>query len=1350
MRVLEADPRIGSELAGYRLEALLGRGGMGVVYLAQDPWLERQVALKLVAPERSRDEHFRTRFLRESRLAASLEHADVVPIYEAGEAGGHLYLAMRYVGGSDLKRLLEEEGRLDPARALAILERVAVALDAAHAKGLVHRDVKPGNILLEGETDGDVPRRVYLSDFGLTSRAADEDPGEVGELAGTLDYLAPEQVEGRPVSAATDVYSLGCVLYQCLTGEAPYPRDSRMEVLWAHLEGEPPRPSERSPGLPEALDAVVARALAKEPQSRYASCRELVAAARHALGDGAPARAMPAAARNPYKGLRPFGEADADDYFGREALTDALLERLSGLDGGRFVAVVGPSGSGKSSLLKAGLIPRLRQGALPGSERWPIAELVPGPSPFQELAAALRTAAPQIEAELGGLPEAARAPLPENEVSELVLVIDQFEELFTMADEDERGRFLATLEDAVADPHARVRLVIALRADFYDRPLRYPAFGALVEAGQVNVHPLSPEELEQAITGPAHAVGVALEPGLVADIVADVAEHPGALPLLQYALTELFERRESATLTAVAYRQIGGVSGALARRAEELYGELDDGGKEAARKLFSRLVTLGEGTEDTRRRVRREEVTAIEGSADAIEEVIDGYGRQRLLSFDRDPVTHSPTVEIAHEALLREWPRLMAWIDEDRDGLRLLRHLTEAAVAWRKLDRDPGELYRGARLEAALAWAEAHPDDLNPLEREFLDRGRALREEEERGELERIEQRIRQNRRLRIALTVVAMALVGAVVAGILALRARNSEADARFAAENGRLVAESANVLPKNRRLALLLAAEAYRRDPSVASLGALQRALTGMPGFLGYLGVGRAFLSAAFTPDGKQLIAVSRTGIEVHDLANGLRRGSIELPRPPSASALSANGDLAAVATGRIVRVYDVPAGTERQQSFEHSARVRALMFSRDLDRLAAGGDDGSVVLWDLSSGAAVREIGAHAGPIRELAFSRDGSLLATTPSDDPNATGTGRTADPLVVRLWDSRTGAKVGDDLALPSTPTAERWGASAIGFGPGGTIFAAGQRALRRWNLSTRRPLGDVRHPGLSERIEPTQERALVHVVLLPDSKAAFATGAKVTVVDLETGRAVGSPLDSQLTVESQRADAQNLAISHDGSTLAVLGLDGIALWSLDGRQLIARAVPRGNAAFAVTNADNSRLIANATFGSPPIVWNIAADPPVRMPFSERPGYGLFVEDGRVLFTRPILGDTRGVQPYEFRDPVTLAPTGVSLDPKEFGSGEDANREAGLFAMGQLTVVKTFDLDTGRVLAKLDDLVRFRRWIWTVDFSPDGKRFVATTEGGRAIVWDTSTWKPIRSPLSAEGVARFAYYSPDGR
>jgi ABC-type branched-subunit amino acid transport system substrate-binding protein len=265
----------GSTFAGYRVEALVGRGGMGVVYRATDLSLERPVALKMIAPELAEDDRFRERFLREPRLAASLDHPNVIPIYEAGEHEGHLYLAMRFVEGSDLKSLLAREGKLPPERALAILGQVAGALDAAHRRALVHRDVKPANVLLD--EDG----HVYLTDFGITKQLGGAST-DTGRVVGTLDYLAPEQIRGDPVDGRTDSYALGCVLYECLAGAPPFRRETEAETLWAHMQ-EDPAPLPDHP----ALGPVMRKAVARDREKRYASCAELIDAAAPALGLGA-------------------------------------------------------------------------------------------------------------------------------------------------------------------------------------------------------------------------------------------------------------------------------------------------------------------------------------------------------------------------------------------------------------------------------------------------------------------------------------------------------------------------------------------------------------------------------------------------------------------------------------------------------------------------------------------------------------------------------------------------------------------------------------------------------------------------------------------------------------------------------------------------------------------------------------------------------------------------------------------------------------------------------------------------------------------------------------------------------
>jgi YVTN family beta-propeller protein len=275
-------PTIGVTLADYRIEAFVGSGGMGEVYRAFDTRLNRNVALKVLVPRLADDEGFRQRFLHESRLAASLDHPNVIPVYEAGEAKGRLFIAMRFVEGTDLRQTLDDERVLQPERALALLAPVAGALDTAHAKGLVHRDVKPANILIAAEPAADPPEHVYLSDFGLTTLSSD--PRDAGPFTGTADYAAPELVTGGPVDGRTDVYALGCVLFECLTGEPPYQGGSMMAVLWGHMHDPVPSASARNSDLPDGIDDVLRKALAKEPADRHATSRALVEEARDALG----------------------------------------------------------------------------------------------------------------------------------------------------------------------------------------------------------------------------------------------------------------------------------------------------------------------------------------------------------------------------------------------------------------------------------------------------------------------------------------------------------------------------------------------------------------------------------------------------------------------------------------------------------------------------------------------------------------------------------------------------------------------------------------------------------------------------------------------------------------------------------------------------------------------------------------------------------------------------------------------------------------------------------------------------------------------------------------------------------
>jgi CheY-like chemotaxis protein/predicted Ser/Thr protein kinase len=277
------DPRLGTVIAGYRIEERIGRGGMGVVYRAQHLNLQRRAAIKIIAPDLAESEGFRERFTREARIAAALQHPNIVTVYDAGEVDGLLYLAMQYIQGEDLAMMLRVEGRLRPYRAIDVCRQVASALDAAHASGLIHRDVKPANVLIEGRT-------AFLTDFGLTKRldGAQSQLTRAGDVVGTIHYVAPEQIEGRRVSARSDVYSLGCLLYHCLSGQVPFALETDVAVIYAHLSEEPPKLSELRPELPEGLDAVMAKALDKSPDRRFPSCGDMISAARAVIDAAGP------------------------------------------------------------------------------------------------------------------------------------------------------------------------------------------------------------------------------------------------------------------------------------------------------------------------------------------------------------------------------------------------------------------------------------------------------------------------------------------------------------------------------------------------------------------------------------------------------------------------------------------------------------------------------------------------------------------------------------------------------------------------------------------------------------------------------------------------------------------------------------------------------------------------------------------------------------------------------------------------------------------------------------------------------------------------------------------------------
>ena len=473
-----------------------------------------------------------------------------------------------------------------------------------------------------------------------------------------------------------------------------------------------------------------------------------------------------AVARNPYKGLRAFGEDDAADFFGRELLVTELLAAIAS----PLTAVVGPSGSGKSSAVRAGLIPALRSAAGDEPGRWAITTFMPGRYPFAEFDAAIRRVAgvdlPNTDpSDDGSIARVILRALPPG-ASAVLVIVDQFEELFTLTDETTRRAFLRNLVTAVDDPRDRIRILLTVRADFYDRPLLYPEFARLFTDNVVNVVPLLPAEIEAAAVGPAQRSGVGFAPNLLAQLVSDMADQPGALPLFQYTLTELFDERGDSLMSLDAYRRIGGIAGALGRRADAVYASLGDAEREATRSVFLRLVKPAEDRY-TRRPVP---VLELEGAADAsaVSTVLTRFGKERLLTFDRDSHTGSATVAVSHEALLVAWGRLAGWLEEARFDLAELDALLSAAAEWETVERDPGYLLTGARLTDYEAWAETTTVTMPPTAAVFLEESVEAMRRAEQAEAERVEREERATRRARVRLWGMLAAIVA--LAGVTTL----------------------------------------------------------------------------------------------------------------------------------------------------------------------------------------------------------------------------------------------------------------------------------------------------------------------------------------------------------------------------------------------------------------------------------------------------------------------------------------------------------------------------------------------------------------------------------------------------
>jgi WD40 repeat protein/DNA-binding SARP family transcriptional activator len=1231
-RVLKQDPGLdlrGEPLRGYRLLEKIDAGPTGAVFRALQPRVERDVAVKIVHEAIAADPDFVRRFDADAQAVAALEHPHIAPIYDYWREPSRAYVVSRYLRAGSLRATEERAEPLERERALRVIEQISLALAFAHRQGLAHGNVGPSNILFDPEGN------AYLGDFQIGSGPAPDPAADVRELARLARHLLPKEASFAELA-------------------------QRVEV---------------------ATDAPSADALAQ--------------ACRTALEPTAIAAPRRTEERNPYKGLRPFTEPDARDFFGREGLIRRLVARLGeAAPGSRFLAVVGPSGSGKSSVVRAGLLPAIRDEALGGPEDPFVAEMFPGEHPIDELEAALLRIAvhpvPRLRERLDsgsrGLLEVVDLVAPGE--AEVVLVVDQFEEAFTLTtDERERELFLESLRVAAADPESRLRVIVTLRADFYDRPLVYPRFGELLAERTEAVPPLTPDELEQAIRGPAERIGVRPEPGLVAEMIADVAHQPGALPLLQYALTELFEHRDDDRLTLAAYREIGGIAGALSARADRIYESTDPHGRRATKQVFLRLVTLGEGRQDTRRRVPRGELDALDVDQEAIDTTVETFGRHRLLTFDREPSTRESTVEIAHEALLSAWERLRTWIDDAREDLRHERGLARAAAEWRGSGGDPSFLLRGARLEQLESWASTTDLAIGRPERAYLKAGTDQRDREREDEERRREREARIERRsARRLRALVGVFAAAALIAGTLTVVATD---------QRGRAEREAGVARARERAAAAIANLEA---DPERSVLLAVEA------------------VEATRSSDG----TVLREAEEALHRAVVASRLDLKIPGVGGLLAWSRRGVF--VTEGRensgVIDIRDSETGKSVLSFQGHDGDVSDVAFSPDGSRLATAGEDGKLNVWDPSTGRLVSSLattGHAAGP----SFSADGSLVAAAwgePADEVRVLDLSTDRVVSTVRVQQAIDTALSPDGKRV----AVARWEGEA-GEGEASAVF----------DVSTGEEAFALAGPNCCAS-PPSRG-----VSWSPDGRlVAISSEGTARVWDAETGTL-------KYTLRGHSGFVLSVAWSPDSSRLVTGGSDGTAkVWEIgsDGvrgvRWSLSALETKSGIVGVAFSPDGTRVMAGDASSSAVQVWDLGPTGDAEWANLSAPGYPAaeFMPDGRHVVTSSWerrldrLG-ARAVTIWDLRTGRDSRTIGRPSDYFNFGSF-DVDPDGSSIALGGdsdpdccggASAARAWDTSTGEELWRIGH----HRTVNEVAFSPDGEYLATADWEGVAKIVDRS-------------------------
>jgi WD40 repeat protein len=1061
--------------------------------------------------------------------------------------------------------------------------------------------------------------------------------------------------------------------------------------------------------------------------------------------------------RCPYKGLDVFEEEDAELFFGREKLVEDLVARIKV---SRTLFVTGPSGSGKSSLVRAGLIHALKQGGIKNSERWLYETMKPGRDPIGELGRVASSLASSTNAEDEIRAKAltdktifnrwCEIALKDGRDKRAVIFIDQFEEVFTQINkEEERVAFLNLLTHAATIEAGRIIILFAMRSDFVSNCATYPALNELLSQQFRQIGAMQPEELVSAMAQPALRVGLRIDPDLIAQVINDMKGEPGALPLMQFTLKDLFDAQQAKggliALTLDDYIQNGGIQKSLERHADAAFAMLEASEQELARWIFGGLIEIGRGTQDTRRTALFDELIPPNTKAENVEVIVHKLADARLIITDeqagRDIVT------ISHEKLIDAWPWLKKLVNENRDVIALQNEIANDAKEWDDHRRDSSYLYRGARLASAHEKLEAGILVLSDLAQIFVNTGSEIEENERlkeearrqkelddarrlaEAEAQRAEEQTRSATKLRQRARFLAMSLVVALIsAGVAIFYGVQSQRQAR-SARVGELTATTVNLREFQPLLSLLMGIESFRFEPNLQTSSVLIDNLNLDPQVLQYFSGQSENLkgvAVSISPDGKVLASASDDGaITLWDLQTRQQIGVLPGKSSNIAMSLAFSPDGKTLASGHeanTITFWDVrtqdPIGSPLTG---HSKIVRSVAFSPDGKTLASGSEDETIILWDVQTHQTIGQpFTGHSAVIYSIAFSPDGQTLASGSVDQ-------------TVILWDIQTHKPI----SQPFTGHTD-WVKSVV-FSPDGKVIASGgvDETIILWNTKTHQQIGKpmTDHSG--------EIRSLA---FSPDGNVLASGSADKTIIlwDVKTQDPVSQPF----TGHTERV--VSIAFSPDGKTLASAGDDGLTiLWDAQTRLPMGQVLSgHNNSVTSVAFSPNGKIFASASNDQSIIIWDSLTGQPIGDPIISisLPIKSIaFSPDGETLAAGYADGK------IILLDILTRATIGTPLSKHHENITNIAFSPDGkVLASASLDdTIILWEVQTHKSIGQ--PLTGHSADVWSVAFSPEGTTLASGGADNNIILWDLKTQKPRGLPLSGHSKrVNSVAFSPDGK